>query len=283
MNAPVTIAEALGAAALELAAHSESPRLDAELLLGTILGLSRSALIARDGQPVTPDCRRAYAGLIARRAAGAPVAYLTGRREFWSLALEITPDVLVPRPETETLIEHALALKSAAEACAVLDMGTGSGAIALAIASERPQWHVTGVDISAPALDVAAQNSLQLNLAQIEWRLGCWFEAVPARRFDLIVANPPYLAAADPALAKLSAEPGIALRAGLSGLEALSEIIAQAPLYLHARGWLLLEHGATQALEVARLLEARGFAGIRTHADSFGKPRVTLATVHTQH
>src|SRR5271170_5248204 len=129
MNAPVTIAESLAAAARELAAHSESPRLDAELLLGKILGLPRSALIARDREPVTLDCRRGYEGLIARRIAGAPVAYLTGRREFWSLALEVTPAVLVPRPETETLIERALEAVSG-ERCEVLDLGTGSGAIA---------------------------------------------------------------------------------------------------------------------------------------------------------
>jgi release factor glutamine methyltransferase len=283
MNSLTTIAESVAAAARALTAHSDSPRLDAELLLGTVLGLSRTALIARDDQLVTADCQRAYMGMIARRAAGAPVAYLTGSREFWSLTLHVTPAVLVPRPETETLIERALELKSADEACAVLDLGTGSGAIALAIAAERPRWQVTGVDISPQALEVAAQNSRNLELQRIQWRLGCWFDAVPAERFDLIVANPPYIATADPALATLAAEPDLALRAGPTGLEALSAIIAAAPQHLHARGWLVLEHGATQALEVARLLESRGFASVRTHPDSFGKYRVTLATVHIQH
>ncbi|MGO9933125.1 MAG: peptide chain release factor N(5)-glutamine methyltransferase [Steroidobacteraceae bacterium] len=283
MNTRVSIAESVTAAALKLGPHSDSPRLDAQLLLGKLLGLSRAALIARGDEPVAPDCRRAFAGLIARRAAGTPVAYLTGSREFWSLALNVTPAVLVPRPETETLVERALELKSAAAACSVLDLGTGSGAIALAIASERPKWRVTGVDVSPQALKVAARNSAELGLAHIEWRQGSWFDAVPARRFDLILANPPYIAATDPALAHLCAEPRIALRAGPTGLEALGAIIASAPPHLQARGWLVLEHGAAQARDVARLLKRRGFSAVRACPDSFGKARVTLATVHTQH
>jgi release factor glutamine methyltransferase len=283
MNHLTTIAESVAAGARALTAHSDSPRLDAELLLGKVLGLSRAALIARDAEAVSAECSRAYAGMIARRAHGAPVAYLTGSREFWSLTLNVTPAVLVPRPETETLIEHALQLKSAGEACTVLDLGTGSGAIALAIAAERPRWQVTGVDISPQALEVAAQNALQLELARIRWRLGCWFDAVPAERFDLIIANPPYIASADPALANLAAEPRIALHAGATGFEALAAIIAVAPSHLRSRGWLALEHGATQALEVARLLERRGFSQACTYPDAFGKSRVTLATIHTQH
>jgi release factor glutamine methyltransferase len=283
MNAAPSIAESVASGARALAAHSDSPRLDAELLLGKVLGLPRSALIARDAEPVAAQCRRAYEDLIARRSRGAPVAYLTGSREFWSLTLEVTPDVLVPRPETETLIERALELKSADEPCAVLDLGTGSGAIALAIAAERPGWQVTGVDISPPALEVAARNARQLGLAHIQWRLGFWFDAVPAERFDLIIANPPYIATADPALATLCAEPGIALHAGPTGLEALTAIIAAAPLQLRSRGWLAVEHGATQALEVARLFARRGFAAPRTYPDTFGKSRVTLASIHTPH
>jgi len=283
MSHMTTIAESVAAGARALSAHSDSPRLDAELLLGKVLGLSRAALIARDAAAVSAECGRAYADMIARRAQGAPVAYLTGSREFWSLTLNVTPAVLVPRPETETLIERALQLKSADEACTVLDLGTGSGAIALAIAAERPGWQVTGVDISPQALAVAAQNALQLELARIHWRLGWWFDAVPLERFDLIVANPPYIATADPALVNLAAEPRIALHAGPTGLEALAAITAAAPLHLRSRGWLALEHGATQAADVARLLETRGFSQACTHPDAFGKSRVTLATIHTQH
>jgi release factor glutamine methyltransferase len=282
MNTSNSIADAVRAAARTLGPHSESPRLDAELLLGKILGLSRSALIARDNDPVTPECAREYAGLIARRVNGTPVAYLTGTREFWSLALRVTPAVLVPRPETETLIELALGSVSR-EQCEVLDLGTGSGAIALAIASERPHWRITAVDVSAQALDVAIQNSSALELTHIDWRLGCWFDAVAGRRFDLIIANPPYIAAADPALAKLSAEPDIALCPGPTGLEALTAIVAGAPAHLRGAGRLILEHGAAQATEVAHLLKQRGFAQIRTHVDFSGKPRATLGTIHTQH
>jgi release factor glutamine methyltransferase len=283
MNAVTSIAESVAAGARALAPHSDSPRLDAELLLGKVLGLPRSALIARDDEAVAAQYARAYEELIAQRAHGVPVAYLTGSREFWSLTLDVTPAVLVPRPETESLIERALELKSADEPCAVLDLGTGSGAIALAIAAERPRWQVTGVDISPQALEVAARNSRKLELARVQWRLGYWFDAVPGERFDLIVANPPYIATADPALATLAAEPGIALHAGPTGLEALTAIIAAAPLYLRPRGWLAVEHGAAQALEVARLLERRGFAAPRTYPDTFGKSRVTLATIHTPH
>jgi release factor glutamine methyltransferase len=278
-----TIAETLSAAERTLALHSDSPRLDAELLLAKVLGVARAALIAHDSEPVAGDCRRAYEGLISRRADGAPIAYLTGSREFWSLPLSVTPAVLVPRPETEALVECALALRPRDEHCKVLDLGTGSGAIALAIASERPLWSVVGIDLSAPALEVAMQNSERLNLRGIDWRLGCWFEPVAGERFDIIVANPPYIAAGDAALAKLSAEPLLALTAGPTGLDALKSIIAQAPRHLYGQGWLALEHGATQALQVAQLLKTQRFASIRTMADFSDKPRVTLGTVHTQH
>jgi release factor glutamine methyltransferase len=205
-----------------------------------------------------------------------------GSREFWSLPLIVTPAVLVPRPETECLVEHALRLMPRAEPCSVVDLGTGCGALALCLASERPHWAITGVDLSPQALQVAAQNSLVLQMPQIRWRLGCWFDAVRCERFDLIVANPPYIAAADPALESLAAEPAMALTSGPTGLEALSVIIAQAPQHLHAGGRLLLEHGITQAPSVAAMLEHHGFASIQTFPDFSGRPRITLG-VHTQH
>jgi release factor glutamine methyltransferase len=278
-----TIAESLRAAAHTLIPHSDSPRLDAELLLAKVLGVARSALIAHNERPVTGICARAFARLIAQRAAGTPVAYLTGSREFWSLELKVTPAVLVPRPETEILVERALALIPRDGHCRLLDVGTGSGAIALAIASERPRCAIVGVDLSEPALSVAARNSARLNLTHIDWRLGCWFDPVAGERFNIIVANPPYIAAQDAALEKLHAEPAMALRAGPKGLDALAAIIAAAPRHLLKDGWLVLEHGAGQAPDVASLLDAHGFASIRTYPDFSGTPRVTLGTVHTQH
>jgi release factor glutamine methyltransferase len=278
-----TVADSLQMAVRTLAAHSDSPRLDAELLLGKVLGLSRTGLLAHATDPVAAENRQSFASLIERRMHGTPIAYLTGQREFWSLSLTVSPAVLVPRPETELLVEHALELLPGDQPRTVLDLGTGSGAIALAIASERPRARVTAVDISEPAVEIARSNALKLGLSHVEWRVGSWFEPVFGRRFDLIVANPPYVASGDPALHRLTAEPALALTPGLTGLEAFSQIVAGAAAALLPHGWLLLEHGSTQADEVARLLEDHGFGSIRSEVDHSGKPRITLATFHSSH
>jgi release factor glutamine methyltransferase len=277
-----TVTAALKDAARALHGHSDSPRLDAELLLGKLLGLSRPGLIARGNEPCASDCEQSYARLIDARRQGVPVAYLTGSREFWSLNLRVTPAVLVPRPETEVLVEQALQRLPRDRAAAVLDLGTGSGAIALAIAAERPDVKITAVDISAAALEVAMQNGRELGLSRIDWRLGDWFAALSGERFDMIVANPPYVAAADPALERLTAEPRIALCGGATGLEALTNIVAGAPAHLRDRGWLLLEHGRDQAPSVAQLLQQHGFVSIGSLLDLSGFPRVTLGTTHSQ-
>jgi release factor glutamine methyltransferase len=240
-------------------------------------------LIARGEEIVAGECERDYVRLIEQRRQGAPVAYLTGSREFWSLALRVTPAVLVPRPETEVLVELALERLPQELPSSVLDLGTGSGAIALAIASEKPRARVTGVEISPAALEVARQNARDLGLSRIDFRLGSWFEPVRGERFDIIVANPPYIAAADPALEKLAAEPAIALCDGPTGLEALSAIIGGAAAHLNERGWLLVEHGAGQAPDVSNLLQRHGFGDVRSHLDLSGRPRVTLGTALSPH
>ena len=276
-----SVAAIVRAAAGTLAGHSDSPRLDAELLLCAVLHLPRSGLIVHSDDLVTPADRAAYDSLLARRLRGEPIAYLTGMREFWSLPLSVTPDVLVPRPETELLVEQALARLPADQARAVLELGTGSGAIALALASERPLARLVAVDVSAAALAVAQRNGAALDLVRIEWRLGSWFDAVPGERFDLIVSNPPYVASADPALRLLDAEPLLALTPGPNGLEALSAIIERAAAHLNPHGSLLLEHGNRQADDVAHLLERHGFGEVNSYADCAGQPRVTVGAVRS--
>jgi release factor glutamine methyltransferase len=274
----ITIAEALKIAAAQLLPGSETPRLDAQLLLGHVLGTTRSALIAQDEAWLAEERQAAFEALVRQRAQGAPVAYLTGMREFWSLAVGVSPAVLVPRPETEMLVELALQRLPPQRPCSVLDLGTGSGAVALAIASERPLARVTGTDISAAALAIATANARRLGQRNVRWRLGSWFAAAAGERFDLIVSNPPYIGADDPALARLRAEPALALTPGPSGLEALAAIVAGAAEHLAPGGWLLLEHGSGQAEDVSRLFEQRGFLQTRTHPDHSDLPRVTLAT-----
>jgi release factor glutamine methyltransferase len=276
-----TVAETLKLGLAGLSDESGSPALDAEVLLCTVLGLTRPALIVRGEEPVAAEALEAYRELIHRRARGEPVAYLTGQREFWSLPLKITPSVLVPRQETELLVELALHVLPKTEKRRVLDLGTGSGAVALAIASERPDAQVTGIDVSSAALGVARDNARSLALANVDWRLGSWFDAVPGEHFDVIVSNPPYIANDDPALHTLAAEPALALLGGPKGLDALEVIVARAAEYLQPAGWLLLEHGSTQGAQVARLLERQGFNDIRSQPDYAGLPRVTLGTFHS--
>ena len=267
--------EAEAALRHQLAADSSSAALDAALLLAHVLGLSRAALAARPELELTADQAVRLEQLAVRRAAGEPLAYLTGRREFWSLELDVTPDVLVPRPETELLVEWALEALLGRPAPAVLDLGTGSGAIALAIARERPDARVTAVDISEPALAVARGNAGRLALANLQFVAGNWFEPVATARFDVIVSNPPYIAAGDPALRALAHEPGVALVAGEDGLRALEAICAGAGSRLVSGGSLLVEHGATQGAQVRAWMAQSGFAGIESHRDLAGRERVT--------
>jgi len=273
---PIQAAELLRSAALRL--QGDGARLDAQLLLAHALGRSRSWLLAHEEALLGPAEQLEFAALLERRIAGEPLAYIVGEREFWSLALRVTPDVLVPRPETELVVERALALVNAAKA-QVADLGTGSGAIALALASERPQWQLVATDQSAAALAIAGQNARTLQLQNLRFVAGDWLAPLRGERFALIVSNPPYIAAGDAALADLALqhEPQTALTSGPEGLDALRSIIAAAPEHLLPGAWLVLEHGADQAAAVATMLVAQGFTHVRCHADLAGLPRVTEA------
>ena len=256
-------------------AASPTAGLDAELLLAHVLGCSRAALAAAPERELDDARSAALAALAARRRDGEPVAYLTGRRGFWTLDLDVTPDVLVPRPETELLVEIALDELRTVARPAVLDLGTGGGAIALAIASERTDASVTAVDASAAALAVAARNAHRLRIGNVRFLQGSWYQPVDALRFHVIVANPPYVAEGDPALAALAHEPRTALVAGPQGLDALAEICATAPSHLASGGLLVVEHGATQDAAVRAMMVAAGLRGVATKRDLAGLPRAT--------
>ncbi|HXH04604.1 MAG TPA: peptide chain release factor N(5)-glutamine methyltransferase [Candidatus Competibacteraceae bacterium] len=262
----------------ELAGHSNSPRADAELLLAHALSKPRSFLRAWPEHTSAPAELATFRELLARRRAGEPVAYLLGEREFWSLPLAVTPATLIPRPETELLVELALARLPPERPLRVADLGTGSGAIALAIARERPYAQVVATDVAADTLAVAQHNAHRLRLTNVVWRQGSWCAPLAGERFDLIVSNPPYLAADDPhlTLGDLPFEPRRALVAGHDGLDAIRAIVAQAPSHLLPGGWLLLEHGYDQGERVLALLTAAGFVEVQGACDLAGIHRVSL-------
>ena len=245
-------------------------RLDAQMLL--LLALQRDLhdrawLIAHDGEALTPEAAARLDALVQRRQRGEPMAYLRGDQEFFGLQLQVDPRVLVPRPDTETLVNWALEKVDAANnAVSVLDMGTGSGAIALALASQRPLASVSATDESEDALAVARGNAQRLNLP-VRFHAGSWLDAVPGQRFHVIVTNPPYIADNDSHLAALTHEPLTALTAGADGLDDIRTIVADAPQALLPGGWLLIEHGFDQAVAVRGLLQAAGFEQVSSRTD----------------
>jgi release factor glutamine methyltransferase len=274
---PTTVAEAL-AQARQLGLD----RLDAQLLLGHALQRPRTWLLAHDQDTITSDLAKRFIAWSRRRADGEPLAYLVGDKEFYGLSLHVSPDVLVPRPDTETLVDWALThipQASGPTPFEVLDLGTGSGAIALALQHHRPQARVTAVDASPAALAVAQANAQTLNLP-VQNLCGSWFEPVTGRRFDLIVSNPPYIAEGDEHMPALHFEPKQALTSGITGLDDLALITAQAAKYLKPGGWLLMEHGHNQAQAVAGLLKNNGFTHIDTRIDLGGNPRCTGGQTH---
>ncbi|QEY73548.1 peptide chain release factor N(5)-glutamine methyltransferase [Pseudomonas denitrificans (nom. rej.)] len=256
---------------------SPSARLDAELLLAAALGKPRSFLRTWPERVVTREAHDLYDRYLARRVAGEPVAYILGRQGFWSLDLEVAPHTLIPRPDTELLVETALALLPASPA-RVLDLGTGTGAIALALACERLSWQVLGVDRIPEAVALAERNRERLRLANVAFRASHWFSAVEGERFSLIVSNPPYIPSTDPHLKQgdVRFEPSSALVSGQDGLDDIRLIIDQAPNHLENGGWLMLEHGFDQPDVVRDLLLSRGFSAVESRRDLGGHERISL-------
>ncbi|WP_127959331.1 peptide chain release factor N(5)-glutamine methyltransferase [Serratia microhaemolytica] len=259
-------------------AASDSAKRDAEILLASVTGRSRAFLLAFSETELTEAETEQLSLLLARRQRGEPIAYLLGEREFWSLPLAVSPATLIPRPDTECLVELALA-RLPTTPCQILDLGTGSGAIALALASERGDCQITGVDLQPDAVALAQHNAAKLAIKNVEFKQGSWFSPVAGQRFDLIVSNPPYIDETDPhlQLGDVRFEPHSALVAADNGLADLASIVDQAKDFLLPNALLLLEHGWQQGSAVRGLLQQAGFITIETHRDYGGNDRVTLA------
>ncbi|QGT94902.1 peptide chain release factor N(5)-glutamine methyltransferase [Pseudidiomarina andamanensis] len=272
----MTLAEALRWATQQLT-NSESAKLDAEVLLAHIVERDRTYLFTWSDRLLEPSEQERFAALIQQRQQGIPIAHLVGQREFWSLPLAVNDSTLIPRPDTEVLVEHALSLPLPVES-AVLDLGTGTGAIALALKSSRPKWRVMAVDKMAEAVALAKQNAATLNLA-VDVKQSDWFAAIEAQqKFDLIVSNPPYIDANDPhlELGDVRFEPKSALVAANQGLSDIETIITKATGYLKPRGWLLIEHGWTQGAAVRELMQSAQFNAVTSIRDYANLERVTV-------
>jgi len=281
LNEFLNIGTALADGTERLRKGSESPRLDAELLLARALDVPRSYLFAHPEDSLDAAAVDRFFSSVDRRSSGLPIAYITGEKEFWSMTLTVSPDTLVPRPETEVLVDQALQRIPGSENFTVLDLGTGCGAIALAIARERPNCDITATDISEAALAVARENANRHALPNIEFLCGDWSAPVAGRTFDLIASNPPYVPAADPDLEHLGYEPQMALASGEDGLDAIRRISVEAKSVIKQDGALLIEHGDSQHEEIARILSAAGWSEISHVNDLAGKRRVTIAILGT--
>jgi len=275
-NPATSIKDLLLSSTDSLGPHSESPRLDAELLLCHVLDKPRSHLFSWPEQQLDKTQTLAFSRLLNRRQQGEPIAHLTGEREFWSLTLKVTPDTLIPRPETEQLVEQALTLIPEQPGWKIADLGTGSGAIALAIATERHACHISAVDQCSAALQVARDNADRLNINNICFHQGNWLQGL-ATNFDIIISNPPYIHAGDPHLQQLQYEPQTALVAANNGMADIDHICQQARQHLKADGWLVLEHGYDQRQAVNKCLQQYGYHDIETFKDLSDNDRITQA------
>ena len=277
MTISLTIEQALATAIRQLTEQPDTANLDAELLLAHVLHKNRAWLHTWPDYELSAEQTLQFQQLVARRAGGEPVAHLLGRQEFWSLSLRVTADTLIPRPETERLVELALERIPHTAAWSIADLGTGSGAIALALAKERPLCRILATDRSAAALAVARDNARTHQLANVRFRQGTWFEALQHEAaFDMIVSNPPYIREDDPHLQQgdVRFEPAAALQAGQTGLADLQHLIREALPHLKPGGWILLEHGYDQAAAVMQLLKQAGYEQVSDYTDLAGQSRV---------
>lgn len=265
-----------------LAESSDSPELDAEILLCLILEKNRSYLRSWPKKQLHAQQRLQFKTLLKKRQQGTPIAYITGQREFWSREFKVSPDVLIPRPDTELLIELALPLIPKDKSCKLIDLGTGSGAIAVTLATERPYAQIIGTDSSEAALKIAKQNADHYHCRNLRLVQSFWFEQIADTDFDLVISNPPYIAANDPHLQQgdLRFEPHSALVADENGLKDISVIAESACKHLKEGGFLLIEHGYNQQPQVQAIFESFDYANIQTHTDLGGNPRVTVGQWH---
>ncbi len=270
--------------AINLLSHSsDSARLDAELLIAHVLVIPRTQFITQPDMAIETQKLDQITALIKQRKQGVPVAYLIGKQHFWDVELTVTKDTLIPRPETELLVETALTLFSQQQPVDVVDLGTGSGAIAIAIAKARPGWNVLATDLASTTLNVAQQNARHYKLDNLQFEQGNWFEAINTNhRFDLIISNPPYVADNDPhlQLGDVQHEPSHALTSGPDGLNDIRYLVTNSHRYLNTDGWLMLEHGYDQGQQVHELFESAGYSSITQRHDLAGHVRMTYAQWH---
>jgi len=260
------------------ASNNGEEKLEAQLLLEHVLNVNHAWLITHADDEINNEAHQQFEALIQRRIAGEPIAHILGEREFYGLPFKVTPDTLIPRPDTETLVEAALAKTPSSEAINILDLGTGSGAIALAIAKHRPNAKVTAVDASKAALSVAEENGRSLNIPNVQFILSDWFSALKNQQFDVIVSNPPYIEQDDDHLKQgdLRFEPISALASGEDGLDDIRQIILDASAHLKPKGWLMFEHGYNQSESISKLLASAHFTSIETLKDLGSNDRVTF-------
>ncbi len=276
---PATIEELLLAARSQLTPVHDSARLDSELLLAHVLNRSRAWLYTWPEHRPTPAESEQFRQLVEQRQNGTPVAYLTGQCEFWSLALEVNPATLIPRPETELLVEQALNRISPGTALRIADLGTGTGAIALSVATERPECRIVATDRCPTALATARRNADRHGITNVSFRTGDWYQPLAGEQFDIILSNPPYIADGDPHLQQgdLPFEPPTALTAGNDGLDAIRILINSGRKHLHPGGWLIIEHGFDQGAAVTRLFQQSGYHPVQSYRDLAGHDRITAA------